>query len=36
MLKISPKADDITKFDTGLRFRTLLIANPAQRGMRIY
>ncbi len=29
MLKTSSKTDDITKFDTGLRFRTLLICNPA-------
>ena len=29
MLKTSSKTDDITKFDTGLRFRTLLIFNPA-------
>ena len=28
MLKTSSKTDDITKFDTGLRFRTLLIFNP--------
>ena len=31
MLKTSSKTDDITKFDTGLRFLTLLIANPDQR-----
>ncbi len=30
MLKTSSKTDDITKFDTGLRFRTLLITNPAE------
>ena len=29
MLKTSSKTDEITKFDTGLRFRTLLIFNPA-------
>ena len=29
MLIIILKTDDITKFDTGLRFRTLLICNPA-------
>ena len=29
MLKTSSKTDDIRKFDTGLRFRTLLICNPA-------
>ncbi len=29
MLKTISKTDDITKFDTGLRFRTLLICNPA-------
>ena len=31
MLIIILKTDDITKFDTGLRFRTLLITNPAER-----
>ena len=30
MLKTSSKTDDITKFDTGLRFRTLLNCIPAQ------
>ena len=33
MLKTSSKTDDVTKFDTGLRFRTLLITNPAERGV---
>ena len=31
MLKTNPKTDDITKFDTGLRFQTLLITNPAEQ-----
>ena len=31
MLKTSSKTDDIRKFDTGLRFRTLLVTNPAER-----
>ena len=35
MLKTISKTDDITKFDTGLRFRTLLICNPAEHLLNI-